>query len=156
MRRFRPSASKPPRRAFTLLEVLLVIGIISLLAAFVVPQFHHTQLATEIDVARLMVDDGGSLATQIDLFRMNVGRYPRELKELYFKPEEEPAASRWRGPYIKGLGKLKDPWGNELQYQYPGEVKEDSYDLYSLGPDGEDGTDDDLANYTVGETVRSP
>ncbi len=42
---------------------------------------------------------------------------------------------------------LKDPWGNEYQYKNPGEFNEDSYDLYSMGPDGEDGTDDDIGNW---------
>ncbi len=138
------------RRGFTLLEVLLVVGIIALLAAFVVPSFMGTQRGAEIQIAQTMVDDGGHLATQLNLFRMHMGNFPEELKELVEKPSDEDAATKWHGPYINSLEKLKDPWGNELHYKYPGDTNEEGYDLWSVGPDKEDGTDDDITNYKKG------
>ncbi|MBP7934786.1 MAG: type II secretion system major pseudopilin GspG [Phycisphaerae bacterium] len=134
------------RQGFTLLEVLLVVGIIALLAAFVVPSFMGTQQSAENDIAKAMVDDGSQLATQLELFRMHMGKYPEELKELVEKPEGDDA-SKWHGPYINDLAKLKDPWGKELKYKYPGENRTEGYDLWSTGRDGEDGTDDDLSNW---------
>jgi len=139
------------RSGFTLLEVLLVVGIIALLAAFVVPSFMGTQRAAEIDIARTMVDDGGTLATQLNLYRMAIGEYPEELKELVEEPEDEDKAAKWqgRGPFINDLKKLKDPWGHELQYAKDGEFNgEGKYDLWSMGPDGEDGSDDDIGNWS--------
>jgi len=146
MRRTNSTGSRR-RGGFTLLEVLLVVGIIALLAAFVVPQFMGTQRGVEIDTAKNMVDSGGPLGIQLQLYRMHIGKFPEELKELYEKPDDEEEAEKWRGPYIDNPEKLKDPWGNELQYKCPGDVNEEGYDLWSTGPDGEDGTDDDLTNW---------
>ncbi len=135
------------RSGFTLLEVLLVVGIIALLAAFVVPAFMGTQIATEIKTTQAMVASGGNLATQLELYRMAMGNYPEELKYLTEKPSDDDD-NKWGGPYIKDSGSLKDAWGRELQYKFPGEYHEDSYDLWSLGKDGDDGTDDDIKNWT--------
>ena len=74
--------------------------------------------------------------------------------DKFLQPDDEQDAARWRGPYIKDPEKLKDAWGRELIYQCPGEVNDESYDLRSRGPDGEDGTDDDIANYIVDEVTR--
>jgi len=140
------------RSGFTLLEVLLVIAIIALLAAFVVPSYLATGQGARMDIAKTMVDDGGSLATQLNLYHMALGEYPEELKELVEKPDDEDKAAKWRGPYINDLKKLKDPWGHELQYTKDGEFNgEGKYDLWSLGPDGEDGTDDDIGNWSKEE-----
>jgi len=139
------------RGGFTLIEVLLVIAIIALLAAFVVPSFMNVESGARIDVTKSMVSDGGTLAGALELYRMNVGTYPEELTELVEPPEDEEKAAKWRGPYINDVNKLKDAWGRELNYRYPGEVNEDGYDLWSNGPDGEEGTDDDIGNWTKEE-----
>jgi general secretion pathway protein G len=139
------------RGGFTLLEVLLVVGIIALLAAFVVPSFLNTEQRARVDTAKAMVKSGGTLATQIELFRQAMGRYPNELKELYEKPEDDEEADKWTGPYITNLDSLKDPWDNELQYKGGDEEPEFNpgrYDLWSIGPDEEDSTDDDIGNWT--------
>jgi general secretion pathway protein G len=138
------------RSGFTLLEILIVVGIIALLAALVVPNFLNTQKGAEIRLAQSMVDSGGAVATQLNLYRMHMGIFPKELKELVVKPDDEDAA-KWQGPYFDDASKLKDPWGEELQYKFPGELHgEDSYDLWSKGPDKQDGTDDDITNWPKG------
>ncbi|HSW44311.1 MAG TPA: type II secretion system major pseudopilin GspG [Phycisphaerae bacterium] len=136
------------RKGFTLLEVLLVIGIIALLAAFVVPALVGVRSGAEIDITQQMVSQGGSLANMISLFRMQTAQYPTELKDLVDKPDDEAVAAKWRGPYIESTDKLKDAWGRDLKYKAPGEFNATSYDLWSVGPDGEDGTDDDIANWS--------
>ncbi len=136
------------RRGFTLLEILLVVGIIALLAAFVVPQFMTVEQGAKIDITKTMVDSGGTLANVLELYRMNTGQFPKELKDLMEKPDDDTVAAKWRGPYIKDADKFKDAWSRDLKYKCPGEYHPDSYDLWSTGPDGEDGTDDDISNWS--------
>ena len=139
------------RGGFTLLEVLVVIGIIALLAAFVVPSLMRTRESAELDVAKRMVESGGTLAMAIDLFHLHMRRYPTELSELYEDPEDE--EDLWKGPYIEDASKLKDPWQHELQYKggEDAEYNEGRYDLWSMGPDGEDGSEDDIGNWSKEE-----
>lgn len=135
---------------FTLLEVLLVVVIIGLLAAFVVPSLMGTREKAERDVTANMIAPGGNLATQLDLFHTHVGRYPTELKELSEKPQDEADAAKWAGPYIKDPNSIKDAWGREIQYKSPGEYNKETYDLWSMGKDGQDGSEDDIANWAKG------
>jgi type II secretion system protein G len=101
----------------------------------------------KVRAARAMVGRGGSLPAAIELFKNAVGRYPTELKQLVDRPEEEQAAEKWTGPYIKGSAALKDPWGHPLMYLAPAKHNKDGYDLWSVGPDGQDGTEDDVTNW---------
>jgi general secretion pathway protein G len=94
-----------------------------------------------------MVADGGALATALKLYRMNVGTYPETLRALVEPPEDEQEAAKWHGPYIRNMDNVKDPWQNELNYRFPGEVNENGYDLWSNGPDGKEGTDDDIGKW---------
>lgn len=135
------------RSGFTLLEILVVVGIIALLAAFVVPSLIGVQGKQEIKLTQASVSNSGPVSMAIDTFRLDVGRYPKELSELTQKPDDEEEGKKWSGPYIKDASKLRDAWGRELKYKSPGDVQE-SYDLWSMGPDGQDGTDDDITNYT--------
>jgi general secretion pathway protein G len=135
------------RGGFTLLEVLLVVGILALLAAFVVPTFIKTQEDAYVKTTKANM---GGLTSPLELFHQALGRYPQELKELFEKPDDEEEASKWTGPYIDDLTKLKDAWGHEFQYLGNEDAKanEGRYDLWSMGKDGEDGTDDDITNWT--------
>ncbi len=139
------------RKGFTLLEILIVVGIIALLAAFVVPNLMQTQVGAEKQLAQSAVDSNGPVATAIKLFRMHIGRYPTELKELTEKPDAEDEANKWNGPYLEDATKLKDPWGEEYQYKSPGDHHADTYDLWSKGPDRQDGNDDDIGNWAKEE-----
>lgn len=133
------------RGAFTLLEVLMVIVILGVLAALIVPQFAGTQKRAEIDLTRTQIK---TLASDLERFKLHVGRYPTSdegLAALLTKPDDEEAAAKWAGPYIKQPA--KDAWQRDLRYESPGRYNEDSYDLWSLGPDGQDGTDDDITNW---------
>lgn len=138
------------RGGFTLLEVLLVVVILGMLAALVVPNFMGTQQQQEIKITQGLVASGGVLATQIDLFRMNMGRYPETLEELVKVPDDEEDRRKYGSePYIKDANSLKDPWGNEIQYKQPGDINTASYDIYSYGPDGKEGGGDDIGNWTT-------
>lgn len=140
------------RGAFTLLEVLLVAGILALLAAFAVPALMGQAEKARIRLAEAAVGRNGPIAKGLDNFRFDVGRYPDSsegLAALYKAPSGlDDDGGQWKGPYMNGTPEeLRDPWGNEYEYKSPGEVNEDGYDLWSRGPDrkddgGKDGSDD--------------
>lgn len=139
------------RRGFTLLEILVVIAIIALLAAFVVPELMGVREESEIKVARQMVDPGGTLGQVLERYRLNMRTYPESLEDLTTPPEDEEEKARWgTKPYIRDAEKLKDPWGEELNYKFPGDVSgDDMYDLWSSGPnrENEDGDGDDITSW---------
>ncbi|MCG3136680.1 MAG: Type II secretion system protein G [Phycisphaerae bacterium] len=133
------------RGGFTLLEVMLVIGILAMLAVFVVPAFLGQREKANEGTAQSMVGPSGPVATALGLFFNDFGKYPERLKDLIEKPDYVPENFKWK-PYMETL-EFKDPWGNELVYLQPGKVHEDGYDLLSMGPDGKEGTDDDVTNF---------
>lgn len=136
------------RRAFTLLEVLMVVVIIGILAALVVPNFFGAQEGAKIDLTKALIDSG--VNGTLDMYRMHMGRYPTTdegLAALVEQPDDEELAEKWRGPYIKDGSKLKDAWGNDLVYESPGQYNENTYDLSSTGPNGQEGDDDDITNW---------
>ena len=134
------------RRGFTLLEILVVVGILALLAAFVVPSLIGTQDRARVEITQTKLD---SLSSIMSLFNLHMGRFPNELSELTEEPDDEVDAEKWNGPYIEDASKLTDAWGREFQYLGNDEAKvnEGRYDLWSVGKDGEDGTDDDIGNW---------
>lgn len=136
------------RTGFTLLEILIVAGLLALLAAFVVPQLFGRGEKARLKLAEAAIGSSGPIATAIDNFRLDLGRYPDELEELYEEPDDDEEAEKW-GPesYVKDPETLVDAWGEPFQYRYPGEYNEKSYDLWSNGPDGEADTDDDIVNW---------
>ena len=89
------------------------------------------------------------LEGQIDIFEQDCGRFPSKDEGLAALVTQPANAPKWKGPYIK-RGVPKDPWGNDYVYTYPGAHNTNSYDLYSLGPDGREGNDD-IDNWTTGK-----
>ena len=137
---------------FTLIEILLVIVIILMLAGalvvFVLPQ----QEGAEKNTTRLLLTQ---VAGALDTYRLNMGRYPNEqeggLNALLVKPtfENERMAEKWRGPYLKPGVRLEDPWGHKIRYEMIDRTLDEQksgppYKLFSLGPDGQPDTEDDI------------
>lgn len=87
----------------------------------------------------------------IDEFRGDMGTFPPSSEgglELLFVPGKGvDGGNSWRGPYLEERGLLRDAWGNEWHYEFPGIHRQNSYDLSSAGPDGVHGTEDDLVNW---------
>ncbi|KPL09034.1 hypothetical protein AMJ85_07325 [candidate division BRC1 bacterium SM23_51] len=137
----RPSALR--RRAFTLVEMLLVLLILGLLAAIVVPKFTGRSEQARITAAETQIS---SFETALDAFEVDNGFYPKGSDGLRDLLEEPSNAKNWRGPYLK-QGIPDDPWGNPYIYEYPGKHNEKGFDLMSMGPDGSTGGDDDIANW---------
>ena len=140
-------------RGFTLLEVLLVIGIMALIASIVAPSLIRTAEQAKIDTAQTTVESNGPLGIALQKYRFDIGVYPdtdEGLKALLERPNSvDEASGKWRGPYVSPADpeKLKDPWKNEYQYRFPGNVNETEFDLWSYGPDLKDGTDDDITRW---------
>jgi general secretion pathway protein G len=136
---------RPRRRGFTLLEVMLVVGILAMLAVFVVPQFMGQDQKAKVKATQAMVGPSGPIATAIALFHQEYGRFPEQLKDLVEMPDDIDDETTW-SPFM-ATSEFNDSWNNELVYKAPGDVQEDGYDLLSFGPDGDEGSDDDITNY---------
>ena len=153
------------KSGFTLIEILLVIVIILLLAGalvvFVLPQ----QEGAEKNTTRLKL---GQVATALDTYRLNLGHYPTEqeggLDALMKKPqfENERMGEKWQGPYLKPGTVLDDPWSHPLKYELVDRAVEGEkkgglpYKLFSVGPDGQPDTDDDIKHAAETDTEASP
>lgn len=120
---------------FTLLEILVVLVILGLLAAVVAgPQIFRQLGAAKSEAAKLQLDRiGGSL----DLYRLDVGRYPSQAEGLAALVDQPAGVARWNGPYLKKRESLTDPWGRPFGFRIPGQHGE--YDLWSTGADGIEG-----------------
>lgn len=135
------------RHGFSLIELLLVLVILAVLAAVVVPKFtgrsqQARQTAAKTDIA--------SIELALDAFETDTGRYPSSSEGLEALLEEPGglAEDMWKGPYLKKNAVPKDPWSNEYIYKYPGQENKSSYDLSSSGPDGQEGSQDDIVNWS--------
>jgi general secretion pathway protein G len=138
-------SARPIARAFTLLELLVVMVIIGLLAGLVAPRYFAQVGKSQVKVARAQID---ALDKALDQFRLDVGRYPTAeegLQALVARPGD---TGTWSGPYLK-KGVPMDPWGRPYLYQVPGTHGGD-FDLLSYGKDGRaggTGEDADLGNW---------
>lgn len=125
-----------PSPGFTLLEILVVLVILGMLASLVGPQVFKQLSGSKTKAAQLQIQE---LSAALDLYRLEVGRYPttqQGLDALIVQPRN---VDQWNGPYLKKSVIRKDPWGNDYQYRYPGQHGE--YDLWSHGADGREGGD---------------
>jgi general secretion pathway protein G len=135
------------RRAFTLLEILLVVGLLALLASFAIPALMQSGETAKKDMAKAAIGPNGTISQALKLFKFHTGRFPEELKDLITKPSDDDVAKKWNGPYLEDEAGLQDAWGNEFQYNAQGQHNEGSFDIWSKGPDGVDGNDDDIVNW---------
>ena len=137
-------------RGFTLIEIMVVVIIIGLLAAVIVPSVVGKVGEARVAKAR---QDIQAMGTALTMYRLDNFKYPSSdqgLKALVQQPAD-PTIRNWRkGGYIQD-GSLKDPWGNDYQYVYPGTHGRE-YDLYSFGADGQEGgegEDGDVGNWNM-------
>ncbi|MEA3188693.1 MAG: ral secretion pathway protein [Chthoniobacter sp.] len=131
------------RRAFTLVEMLLVLVILAVLAAIVIPKFAGRSKQAKVTAAQSQIN---SMEIALDAFEVDCGFYPPGNSGLNALVEQPANAPDWKGPYLK-KGIPADPWGNPYVYSFPGKNNPSGYDLMSVGPDGRVGGDDDITNW---------
>lgn len=142
----RPVAERGPdchvlrSQGFTLLELLVVMVIIGLLAAYVGPRYFAQLGKSEQGAAKAQIE---AFAKALDAYRLDVGYYPgtdKGLNALVVKPGDEP---KWQGPYLQKTVP-PDPWGRPYVYRSPGTNVD--FDLLSYGKDGQPGGDAENAD----------
>jgi general secretion pathway protein G len=131
-------------RGFTLIEIMLVVIIIGVLVAMVAPRLAGRSQEAKEAAAR--ADINSHLSAALDMFELHNGRYPSSQEGLAALRTAPPGATEWKGPYLKRSVPM-DPWGKPYIYRSPGQHNRDDYDLFSAGPDGAEGTADDVTNW---------
>jgi general secretion pathway protein G len=116
---------------YTLLELLVVMGILAVLTAVATPQLMGYFGKAKTQSVQLQIENIG---TALELYYMENGSYPSASTGLKALVEATPEAPRWNGPYLKKAKNLSDPWGRPYQYNYP--VSNGEYEVYSLGANG--------------------
>ena len=120
----------------------LLIGIFAVLIyAMVVPKIGGPG-ANRSPITAAYADIHGGIKTALDRYKVDNGFFPKSINDLVQAPGD---AKHWSGPYLDALP--VDPWGDKYIYEFSGKHNPNSYDLISAGPDGKEGTDDDIRNW---------
>lgn len=130
---------------FTLIELLVVLAIIGLLAGLVGPQVIKHLGESKTKTAKLQIEE---LSSALDMYRLDVGRYPGTDEGLAALVEQPPSAKFWNGPYLRKKKMPMDPWNNAYHYVVPGQ--HGKFDIFSLGADnteGGEGEDQDVKSW---------
>jgi len=130
------SGGRNTSRGFTLVELLLVLVILALIGGLVLPGIIGKAEGAKVKAAGSQIN---RLAMAVESYYLDTGTTPDNLDELV----TESGVDGWNGPYVKPSS-LKDPWGREYVYNYPGEHGD--FDLLSLGADGQPGGEDKNAD----------
>ncbi len=130
---------------FTLLELLVVLGILALLAAVVGPNVLRYLGKGRTVSAKAQIS---SISTAIELYALDMGAAPSTEAGLGALMSAPQGATRWRGPYLKNANGLVDPWGRPYNYRSPGQHA--PYEIFSYGQDNAPsgtGEDQDLVSW---------
>lgn len=130
----RPPGNRCPRPdanlGFTLLELLVVLGILALLAAFVGPSVLRYMGKGRTVTAQAQI---AAIGTAIEMYALDMGSPPSTEVGLGALVTSPQGAARWRGPYLKSASGLVDPWGRPYHYRAPGKTA--AYEIFTYGQD---------------------
>jgi general secretion pathway protein G len=132
-------------RGFTLIEILVVLTLLAIVMGIVGGNYLGQGEKAKQKAAKIEIEQIGQT---LDLFRLELGRYPTTQEGLQALITAPAGVSNWNGPYWKKNTLPKDPWGNEYKYASPGQ--HGAYDLWSYGGDGKEGgegTDKDITSW---------
>lgn len=157
------------RRAFSLTELLIVMAILVLLVSLVGPRLLGSKKKADVNSVKTQI---GLFQSALEKYSLDMNKFPNTeegLAALMTDPgsggdsmgesggdglddgSETDGGSNWDGPYLKGTTLPKDPWGKAYKYEYPPtHGKGDEPDIWSAGPDGEEGTEDDVVSWKGG------
>jgi general secretion pathway protein G len=140
-------SNRARRRAFTLVELLLVVVILGILAGIVLPQMAGRSEQARVAAAK---SDIATFNTALGAFEVDNGFYPKGRNGLVALVQKPGNAQNWHGPYLANKTSVPlDPWNNAYVYDCPGKHNPGGYDLLSMGPDGRIGGNDDICNWDV-------
>jgi general secretion pathway protein G len=122
---------------------MIVIVIFGILAAAILPHFIGKTRDAKIRAARAQINE---LEAALEKFYVHMDRYPtaEEGLKVLVEPPAGEDEKNWRGPYVNQL--RSDPWGNPIQYRYPGTHHPSGFDIWSRGEDGQDGGKENAAD----------
>jgi general secretion pathway protein G len=143
--RQRPAAHRDGERGFTLVEMLVVITIIGLIMGLIGPRVLNYLGESKVKTAKIQLQ---SFASALDLFYLDVGRYPSTSEGLGALAGRPAGIAAWNGPYLKGGAVPTDPWNTPYVYRSPGE--HGPYDILSYGADGQEGGSGTAADIMLG------
>lgn len=135
------SRRRPHRNGFTLMEVLLVLVILVILGSMAGIFIRGAQKKARADAARSQI---GLFEEAIKMYELNMLSYPSTNEGLQALRTQTNSSPNWTGPYLERDVPM-DPWGNPYQYLLE---NPDQYKIWSFGPDGIDGSGDEITNQT--------
>lgn len=136
---------RPSQLGFTLLELLVVLGIIAILAGIVGPQVMKHLGESKTKAAKIQIED---FSAALDMYKLDMGKYPTTEQGLKALIEAPDGSKRWNGPYLRKTKTPLDPWQNEYNYLSPG--THGKFDLFTYGADnkeGGNGEEQDINNW---------
>ncbi|HVO87180.1 MAG TPA: type II secretion system major pseudopilin GspG [Casimicrobiaceae bacterium] len=135
--RARSAGPRLRQRGMTLIEILVVLVLIGIVLGIVGGNFIGRGEKAKADAAKIEI---GQIGQALDLFKLEVGRYPTTQEGLQALVSAPPGVNNWNGPYWKKSSIPKDPWQNEYKYSSPGQNNA-PYEVTSYGADGKEGGD---------------
>ena len=138
------------QRGFTLIELMVVMLILALLGGIVAPKVLDRLKKAKPQKAKI---DVKQIGLALDMYAADNGEYPtteQGLDALIRKPTSPPEPMNWTTRYVDPTD-FKDPWGMEYVYESPSTHEGYDYDLYSFGPDKQEGGEDDIVSWYEGE-----
>ena len=127
----------PRAHGFSLLELVIVLIILGTIMGVLAPRIFGNVERANQQLAKTRMEQ---LSGQLEILRLEVGRYPNSQEGLRALVEKPGGMEKWNGPYLKDATMLKDPWGNDFRYAQPGQNNK-AFEIISLGADGKEGGD---------------